>query len=500
MIISGLGGSRVQIGGPAGAFIVIVYGIVQSYGVSGLIIASMMAGVMLFVMGVLKLGTLVRFVPISIVIGFTNGIAVLIALSQIKDLFGLKIEDLPSEFFPKIKSLFSHMGTLDPKTTMLALVSGIIVFGWPKFVSLTKMNFLKRIPGSIIALTSCTAAVTFLDLPVDTIGTRFGGIPSTLPSITFPEFDLSTLRSLISPAATIAILGAIESLLCARVADGLIDDRHDSNQELMAQGIANFVAPLFGGYAATGTIARTITNVRSGGKTPIAGMIHAVTLLMILLVAAPLAANVPLATLGAILLFVAYNMGEWHEFVRMLSFPRTYRLVLISTFILTVVVDLTVAFEVGLLLASLIIITRLSQVTSLQPMSEVESLGIAKIGRDIEAYRISGSMFFGTVDKLDALLEQIAPQTKVIVLNVSALINIDSSGLTALRQVRKKLAERGVKLLLSGAIDQPLAVMKKANFLKEMGKEIFDTNAEAFSYAAELRNQDKTQVSDPVYA
>lgn len=489
-LISILGGSKVQIGGPAGAFIVIIYGIVAKYGVSGLIVSSMMAGVILFAMGLLKLGSLVRFVPVSIVVGFTNGIAVLIALSQVKELLGLKIEKMPSEFIEQVHALASHIGTFDPTTIALAAASAVVVFGWPKVTKMIGNATLQRIPGSIIALVLGTAAVSVMQLPVATIGTKFGGIPSTLPAMTFPEVNMDMIKGLIGPGITIAILGAIESLLCARVADGLINDKHDSNQELMAQGVANFVAPLFGGFAATGTIARTVTNIRSGGKTPVAGVIHAITLLIIILAAAPLAVNVPLATLGAILLFVAYNMGEWHEFARMRHFPRSYQLVLMLTFLLTVVVDLTVAFEVGLVLAAFIIVTRLSQVTSLQPMSEVESFGHAKIGGEIEAYNLSGSLFFGSVHKLEDLLTVAGPQTKIVVLNVGGLINVDTSGLTMLRQVRQKLAEKGTRLLVAGAVGQPLAMMTKAGFVKELGgKAFFGTLEAAFDQAAKMRGQ-----------
>lgn len=469
LIISSLGGSRVQIGGPAGAFIVIVYGIVAKYGVDGLIISTILAGCLLFAMGLLRLGNLVRFVPVSIVIGFTNGIAVLIALSQIKDLLGLQIEKMPSGFFAQLGAIYEHLGTINPPTVALAVVSALIVFNWSRIARQTGNPVLQRIPGSIIALVVGTTAVALIGLPVATIGSKFGGIPSGLPHIVFPHIDLETLQNLIPPTITIALLGAIESLLCARVADGLIDDRHNPNQELMAQGLANIAAPLFGGYCATGTIARTVTNVRSGAKTPIAGIIHAVTLLLIILVAAPLAKNIPLATLGAILLFVSYNMGEWHEFVRMKHFSNNYRAILMSTFILTVVVDLTVAVEVGLVLSCLFFITRISGLTRLDPVPEMEMIGHPHLNKDVEAYRISGSLFFGAVHKVEELIEPGRPVPKILILSTSGLLNMDTSGLEAMENVERTLQKRGCRLILCDLSGQPLSLMQRSGFLNHLG-------------------------------
>jgi SulP family sulfate permease len=490
IIISVFGGSKVQIGGPAGAFIVIVYRIVTDYGVDGLIISTILAGVCLFAMGALRLGTLVRFVPVSIVIGFTNGIAVVIALSQIKDLFGLKMGAVPSDFFPKIVTLVEHRGDYNATACALSAVSLMIVFGWPRLAKLSGVAALQRIPGSILALVGGTMAVSFLNLPVETIGTKFGGIPSALPHMTWPSFNFETAKNLLYPTFTLALLGAIESLLCARVADGLIGDRHNPNQELMAQGMANIAAPLFGGYVATGTIARTVTNVRSGAKSPVAGVIHALTLLLIMTVASGLAKDVPLATLAAVLIFVAYNMGEWHEFVRMRHFTFNYKAVLMTTFILTVVVDLTVAVGTGLGLAFLFFATRVSGLTSIEPIAEIEGEGHARLGRDIEAYRVRGSLFFASVHRLEELVDPSRAIPKVMILSFADVLNIDSSGLDALENVRKTLKQKGSCLLISHVQGQPQDLMGRSKFMEAMGKKhFFPTTVAAMDYARKLLGQ-----------
>lgn len=490
-IIAVFGGSRIQIGGPAGAFIVIVYGIVTTYGVDGLMIATILAGVLLFVMGALKLGTLIRFIPVAIVTGFTNGIAVLIALSQVKDLLGLKIDDLPAGFFPQVASLAAHLPTLSLPTILLSAASACIVFGWPHIMRKTDIKILHRIPGSIIALILGTTAVSLLHLSVETIGTKFGGIPSSLPSMVVPHIDLGIVQHLIRPAITIALLGAIKSLLCARVADGLIGDRHNPNQELMAQGFANIAAPLFGGYSATGTIARTVTNIHSGGRTPIAGIIHSLTLLSIILVAAPLARNIPLATLGAILLYVAYNMGEWHEFVRLKHFSNNYRIILLATFLLTVMVDLTVAVETGLALACFFFITRISSLTRLEPIPEIEAQEHARIGGDIEAYRLGGSLFFGSVNRLEELIEPTRATPKILVLSLTGLLNMDTSGLEALETVWRTLKKKGCRLLISGANGQPLSLMQRSGFVEEFGaRNMFETTTQALDRAGRELGQE----------
>jgi len=472
-IIAALGGSRVQIGGPAGAFIVIIYGIIDRYGLANLLISTMLAGVLLFGMGLFKLGQLVRFIPVSIVIGFTNGIAVLIALSQVKDALGLKIDKLPADFFAQIGTLGGALHTVNPYAVAICAVSLAIVVMWPKSYVAGHMPQWKRwvahLPGTVVALALATIAVSALHLPVETIGTRFGGIPQGLPSFALPDFSWELVKQLIAPTITIALLGAIESLLCARVADNLIDDRHDPNQELMAQGLANFVVPFFGGIPATGTIARTVTNVKSGATSPIAGIVHAFTLLLVLLVAAPLAANIPLAALAAILLFVAWNMGEWREFARLRQFALTYRTILLATFFLTVVFDLTIAVEVGMVLASLFFIYRISQLT------RVEAVPLAAAPAGVEAYRLTGSLFFGAVSKLETLTDPArftglrAPA--VVILDFTSLLSLDTTGLETLESLRKQLAKRQGALIVVGARDQPLSLLNRSGFAGHIGAE-----------------------------
>jgi SulP family sulfate permease len=475
-IIAALGGSRVQIGGPAGAFIVIIYGIIERYGLANLLIATTMAGVLLFAMGLLRLGQFVRFIPVSIVIGFTNGIAVLIALSQVKDFLGLAIDRMPADFFSQLGAIAGAMHTLNPWAVAIAAGSLALVVLWPKSYEMGRVpwyRWLAHVPGTIVALVLATVAVTLLHLPVDTIGSRFGAIPQTLPSFALPAFSWELVKQLVAPALTIALLGAIESLLCARVADNLIDDRHDPNQELMAQGVANFVTPFFGGIPATGTIARTVTNIKSGAATPVAGIVHAATLLGIILVAAPLATNVPLAALAAILMFVAWNMGEWREFARLRHFKGTYRAVLLATFFLTVVFDLTVAVEVGLVLASLFFIYRISQLTRVEPIALPAAGERDAAPAGVEAYRVYGSLFFGAVSKLEALTDPAryvgAQSPTVIVLDLTQLISLDTTGLEALQGLQKQLGRRGGTLVLAGANEQPLSLLKRSGFLDELG-------------------------------
>ena len=463
-LISALGGSRVQIGGPAGAFVVVVYAIVERYGVANLLLATMMAGVLLLVMGAFRLGNLVRFVPVSIVIGFTNGIAVLIILSQLPDLLGLRGGELPADFFLKLRALVQAAPTADPVTIALAVASLGVVWGWPRLWRSGRSRLasaMRHVPGTIVGLVCGTAAVALLRLQVPTIGTRFGGIPQSLPALSWPQLGWPELSLLFGPAFTIALLGSIESLLCARVADAVIEDRHDPNQELMAQGIANIAAPLLGGFCATGTIARTMTNVRSGGQTPVAGMVHAACLLAVVLAAAPLAKHIPLATLAAILIYVAYYMGEWHEFARLRQFSNYYRLILLSTFILTVVVDLTVAVQVGLVLACLFFIARISGLT------RVDALESRQPG--VEAYRISGSLFFGAVSKMDGLLDPRRPLPRVLMLDLSQLLNMDTTGLETIETLHGMLQKRGGLLVLAGVQDQPRGLLLRSGLLAKLG-------------------------------
>jgi len=487
-LISALGGSSVQIGGPAGAFIVIVYGIVERYGLTNLLIATALAGVLLFAMGALKLGALVRYVPVAIVIGFTNGIAVLIALSQLRDLLGLDIAKMPGDFFAQIGTLWAHIDSFNPYALAIGGATFVGLFVWPKlfanpmlpeaFLEGRTLRTAARVPGPVIALVTMTALAYYLKLPLETIGTRFGGIPASLPSLSLPPFSWESAKHLLIPTVTIALLGAIESLMCARIADNMIQQpRHDPNQELMAQGVANFVVPFFGGIPATGTIARTVTNLRAGATTPVAGIVHAATLLAVVLVAAPLAQHVPLAVLAGILLFVAWNMGEWHEFVRLRKFSAQYRTILLGTFVLTVVFDLTVAVQVGLILACLFFIYRMSTLFRVQPFQSAD--GAPPHG--VQVFELFGSLFFGAVGKIEALPAQIDPATRAVVLEMHRLISMDTSGLDALQQLHRALLTRSVALVLANVNEQPLSLIRRSGFEAVLGPEqIVPTVSAAF--------------------
>jgi SulP family sulfate permease len=490
-LISALGGSQVQIGGPAGAFIVIIYGIIERYGLANLLIATMLAGVLLFAMGLLKLGGLVRYIPVSIVIGFTNGIAVLIALSQFRDLFGLHIDKMPADFFAQIHTLWAHAGSFNPWAFALGTGCLVGLFAWTRLfkpgtilptelVEGRSARVISRVPGPIIALVTLTLVSTLFSLPVETIGSRFGGIPQTLPSFDLPEFTWATAKQLLMPTLTIALLGAIESLLCARVADNMGDfQRHDPNQELMAQGVANFVVPLFGGIPATGTIARTVTNVRAGAFSPVAGMVHAVALLVIMLVAAPLAMNVPLAVLAGILLFVAWNMGEWHEFARLRHFKLPYRSVLLGTFFLTVVFDLTIAVEVGLLLACGFFIWRMGQLFQIERAT-------ADTPDGVEVHSLYGTLFFGAVGKVEALPDRLCADTGVVVLEMHRLISIDTSGVDALVQLHRQLQRRGVRLIVAALNEQPRSLLTRSGFDTLLGDQGITATLDTALEAARL--------------
>ncbi len=459
-LISALGGSRVQIGGPAGAFIVIVYGILQQHGLAHLVLATAMSGVLLFLMGLLRLGTLIRFIPVAVVIGFTNGIAVLIALSQLKDFMGLPIEKMPADFFGILGAIGQHLDRVNLAALALALSALVLVVGWGRLARRLehgRARALALVPGTIVALVLTTLATAGLDLPVETIGSRFGGIPSQLPSLQWPDFSWATARQLFMPTLTLALLGAIESLLCARIADGMIDDRHNPNQELMAQGVANFVTPFFGGMAATGTIARTVTNVKSGGRTPVAGMVHALTLLLLVLVAAPLADAIPLAALAGILMFVAWNMGEWQQFWHLRQFRLPYRLTLLAVFFLTVVFDLTVAVEVGLVAACLTFIYRISSLTRSEAVDTAGS---------VQAWRLYGALFFGAVKLIESIEDQL--DGRAVVIDLKNVIYIDSSGADALENLLRTCRKRQVRLVVCGLMHQPLDIARRSGWLERL--------------------------------
>ncbi|MFO1325872.1 MAG: SulP family inorganic anion transporter [Rubrivivax sp.] len=484
-LISALGGSHVQIGGPAGAFIVIVYGIVERYGLTNLLISTAMAGVLLVLMGWFKLGAMVRYVPVTIVIGFTNGIAVLIGLSQVKDFFGLVTPKLPGDFFSLLGVLAAHAHTVNPWSVAIASASLVLVVLWPKSYTMPTgpMGLLQKlrrvaahVPGTIIVLALATLAVTLFKLPVETIGTRFGGIPQSLPTLELPAFSWATAKQLVIPTVTIALLGAIESLLCARVADNMTEfPRHDPNQELIAQGLANLASPLFGGIPATGTIARTVTNVRAGARSPVAGMVHAATLLAVVLLAAPLALNVPLAALAGILAFVAWNMGEWREFARLRHFSIQYRTILVGTFLLTVIFDLTVAVEVGLVLACAFFIYRMGTLFRVAPLPRGE------LPDGVQVFELFGSLFFGAVGKIEALPAQLPAGTRAVVLEMHRLISMDTSGLDALEGLHRTLQRQGMALVLANVNEQPLSLIRRSGFEQRLGADqIVPTVAAAF--------------------
>ena len=478
LLVSLLGGSRVQIAGPAGAFVALLYAIVEKYGVANLLIATMMAGVLLFAMGALRLGTLIRFIPVAIVIGFTTGIAAIIALSQVKDLLGLTIEKMPSNFFSLVGALAGALHTVNWAAPVTGFSCLLVILLWPTPESARPGNWrflTAKLPATIVVLVASGLAVWLFNLKVETIGSRFGGMPSGLPAPQLPSFDWATAQNLVAPTISIALLGAIESLLCARVADGLIGDRHDPNQELMAQGVANFAAPLFGGIAVTGTIARTMTNVKSGARSPVSGIVHAVALLVIVLAAAPLASNVPLAALAAVLVWVAYNMVPWRELRDLKRFSLFYRAILLTTLALTVVFDLTVAVEVGLVLSSLFYIYRVAALTRVDAIDLGERATTAG-GRSIGAWRVFGSIFFGSVNKLEGLMDPARPQPDVVVLELHKVINIDTTGLDALQALHASLLRRGGRLVLADLNEQPRSLLARSGFLDELGREnLFDS-------------------------
>ena len=465
-LISVLGGSRVQIGGPAGAFIVIVYGIVERYGVANLIIATAMSGVMLFLLGFFRLGVLVRFIPVAVVIGFTNGIAVLIALSQLKDFFGLQVSAVPADLFGMVRVLWAAAATTNPYAVLVASASLALILLWEQLRKKWAhgaglLARLATLPGSIVALVLAATTVWLLGLPVETIESRFGGIPASLPAFALPTFDWATVRFLLIPASTLAILGAIESLLCARVADNLTRDRHDPNQELMAQGVANFVTPFLGGMPATGTIARTMTNIKSGAVSPISGVVHAGTLLAVVLIAAPLAGSIPLACLSAILLYVAWNMGEWREFLHLRNYRLPYRVTLLAVFLLTVVLDLTVAVEVGLLVACITFIYRISSLSRSEQLEDALHPQLAPAGA--RAYRFYGALFFGAVKLISDMALSLPSRTLVV--DLKNVIYIDSTGIDALIDLSRRCADAKVTLVVCGLTHQPRDIARRSGWL-----------------------------------
>jgi SulP family sulfate permease len=470
-IISALGGSKVQIGGPTGAFIVVVYGIVQQFGVNGLIIATFMAGVMLIGMGFARLGAVIKFIPHPLIIGFTSGIALIIFSSQVKDFLGLQMGAVPADFTDKWIAYAEHITTINWNSFLIAGITVFIIQLWPR-VS-------RKIPGSLVAILLTTAAAYFLHLPVETIGSRFGSIPSSLPSPVLPAFDLETIKKLVPAAFTIALLGGIESLLSAVVADGMIGGNHRSNMELVAQGTANIFSSLFGGIPATGAIARTATNVKNGGRTPVAGMVHALTLLLIMLFVGKWAALIPMATLAGILVVVAYNMSEWESFVSVFKGPRSDVAVLVTTFLLTVLVDLTVAIEIGMVLAVFLFMQkmiRFSDVSSMTAQSDENSIDADSVDnyqlpKQVEVFEITGPLFFGAAYKFKDAMRFIEKPPKILIIRMRKVPIIDATGIKALQEVHKESRHKGTKIILSEVHSvQVLQELNDARLLFAIGK------------------------------
>jgi SulP family sulfate permease len=475
-LISALGGSRVQIGGPTGAFVVIVYGIVQKYGIDGLVVATIMAGVILVILGVAKLGAAIKFIPHPVVVGFTSGIAVIIFSSQVKDFFGLRMGEVPAEFIPKWRAFASSLDSINPQALAVSLVALLIMILWPR-VS-------RRIPGPFVALIATTLVVRLFNIPVETIGTRFGAISATFPHPIVPHVSLAQLTALVGPAFTIALLAAVESLLSAVVADGMIGGRHRSNMELIAQGVANIVAPIFGGMPATGAIARTATNVKNGGRTPVAGMIHALTLLLITLFFGRWAALIPLATLAAILVVVSYHMSEWRTFRSELTAPKSDVVVLLTTFSLTVLIDLTVAIEVGMVLAAFLFMRRMAEVTNVSMVTreladgtygdeedDPNSVRRRVVPSGVEVFEISGPFFFGAAEQFKDTLSQIAKKPNILIIRLRDVPAIDSTGLHALKELARRCKHDGTLLLLADVHAQPMFALARSDILLEIGEE-----------------------------
>lgn len=485
-IISLLGGSKTQIGGPTGAFVVVIAGILAKHGIHGLFLCTMMAGVMLVIMGLTGLGKAVQFIPRPVVMGFTNGIAVLIASTQIRDFFGLRLEHNPGEFFARMKELIEHAGTVSVAATALGAASLAIILLTPK-VS-------KRVPGYIVALLGGTLAAALLKLPVETIGSRFGGIPSGLPHLQVPEFHTALVLPLISSAVTIALLGAIESLMSAVVADSMSGDKHNPNVELIAQGVANIVSPIFGGLPATGAIARTATNIRSGARTPVAGMVHAVTLLAVLLFAAQWARFIPMAVLAAILFVVSYNMGQWGETWRLLRVTKSAVAVWLVTFGLTVMADLTTAVEFGMILAALTFIRSVAETTSVSPVTKDYILtGRPHVLHDkhipeyVEVFTVQGALLFGAAQKLEVIIHRLNALPPIVILRLRGMSAIDSTGLGEIEEVAARLHASGRHLLLCGAKEHPAKLIHQPVFEEKIGAENICSNIqEALDRAEEI--------------
>lgn len=472
-LISALGGSKVQIGGPTAAFIPVVVGVMVNYGLDNLIICTLLAGVILVAMGVARMGVMIKYIPLPVIMGFTAGIAVYIFGTQVKDFLGLQVEKVPADFLEKIVFLSRHLSSIHLPSLALSVLAFLFIKLWPA-------RWGRRVPGSIVAVIVGTILVTIFHVDVATIASRYGmdAIPRSLPSPHWPVFHFDEIKNLIRPAFTIALLAAIESLLCAVVADGMIEGRHDSNQELMAQGIANIGSALFGGLPATGALARTAINIRCGGRTPVAGIIHSLTILAAILVAAPWAGFVPLPVLSAVLVVVALNMGEWSNFARLPKWPKSDAGIFLATFILTVLVDIMAAVEVGMVMAAVLFIKRVSETTRITSVDE-RALDLSPadslVGKDVPpgalVYQIFGAFLFGTADKLENTLQRAQQEPEVLILGMKRVMAMDATGLNVLEELHAKMRRRGRWLLLAGAHTQPLLMMQKDGFVQRIGEE-----------------------------
>ncbi|MBZ4218999.1 MAG: sulfate permease [Chlorobium sp.] len=488
-LVSFLGGSRVQIGGPTGAFIVILYGIVQQYGINGLMLATIMSGIILMIMGFAQFGSLIKFIPYPVIVGFTSGIAVIIFSSQVKDFLGLDIAVVPADFIGKWSSYALHLQSFSPTSFMIGTLALLIILFWPK-VS-------RKIPGSLIAIVATTLIVQYFHLDVATIESRFGEIPSMIPAPTLPWFDFATIRQLIMPATTIALLGAIEALLSAVVADGMIGSRHKSNMELIAQGAANIITPLFGGIPVTGAIARTATNVKNGGRTPIAGIVHAITLLLIMLLFGKWAKLIPMPALAAILIIVAWNMSEVKVFQQLLKSPRSDIIVLLTTFGLTVVFDLTLAIEIGMLLAVILFMQRMAQLSNVGVITkeltdrdeedDPNTIVTRKVPDGVEVFEISGPFFFGAASKFREAMHIVEKAPKVRIIRMRSVLSIDATGLNMMRELLRDCKKTETRLILSGVHAQPLFALQQYGLYDEIDEEnIFGNIDDALDHAREI--------------
>lgn len=494
-LISVLSGSRVQIGGPTGAFIVIIYGIVQQYGYDGLMVATFIAGIMIMAMGFARLGVVIQYIPYPVAVGFTTGIALIIFSGQMRDFFGLQMANVPADFVEKWRAYAEHFTSFNVYAVAIALLSlGIIVF-WPKVTP--------RVPGSLLAIIVATVLVQVFNLPVDTIGSRFGEVPNSLPKPHVPDLSWSLFTKMFSPAITIALLAAIESLLSAVVADGMLGTRHRSNMELIAQGVANIVSPIFGGIPATGAIARTAANIKNGGRTPIAGIIHALTLLLIMLFFGKWASLIPMATLAAILIFVAYNMSEWHLFLNIArSSPRSDVAVLFITFLLTVLIDLTVAIQVGVVLAAFLFMRRMAQATQVgfvtngviddeeeeeAALRDPQAIAKREVPEGVEVFEINGPFFFGAAEKFKDALRRVAKPPRVLILRMQHVPAMDATGLRVLEEVCDRARKEGTQIILSGIRRQPLHALRRSPLLEKIGRQnIFRDIDHALNRAREI--------------